>query len=1087
MAPTLAVYSDEKYAENLASTKKRIGNSNQMQSNKTPLRSLRKARRDDATSLSTVEKMDQPFKSLHRRLHDDGKDHKQDTTTRDKENYANAASSHGRHKWPQASTTTSKASSIYTPNLAVAAPQTPYLLLSLEMNRSTSDGADDSLLFSPAPPHVFQTKKRLSLQPTRLKSPPERIPAVSNVSSDRHIVLAASPADSADAFQRQEQESKLHHEEISTHATKAAFSNANHQTDPGACGLTMGVSRAPLTVRTNETKRSKPFKQNSKSNEVEVATFAQTSKPAEQTKFEADALTKVQLETVNTTTKRSIRPTACQSTAEPITVEIEASTSLHQAQVNDLETTVNRLKLPLIAAHRGSMTALGRNVASLTHSRQLPVETPLMHSPDVAALTESVACVKHWSTAKLPCSVLHPTRPATPLTTRGNGVCMDLSGVFFDAAQKTATKPPRNSSASMKGNTKIAVAEKQIVLENKQIGNEQADKQVQALTKWLNYLFYPSESIGEENTVEEENSRLALRSLVLHQRMAKGRLAAAGLYRSSDMVSVRKVVSAEIIRNRIALRTDRDLYANLDHRNKITSLLLSYSAPWLQLGLETVFNTVIHPNRPTQLSPQARHRGAVPVSVKKVPLSRLKLMLKNFIVNSVLSDDKVLAKYTGGKCKVPSGSFGERYRAELRTIVLQRLLVLFFFLDRAKIANVLEKAPTLFTRTSVVKSTRDVLLAFCRDFLKAEGDFVKHLSRVGLHVFFKQEAVNELDFTVTNLRVDLNDGVRLAHMTDLLTGASLLQKLRLPAVSRLQKFHNVGLSLDRLAESGVALNFVAPHHIVDGHREMVLKLLWSVIAHCCLRELLTVHQVQAEIARIQTLHGIPHQQSLRGNKDNLKEVLMQWCDVVCSRFGLAVEDLTNSFADGKAVCYLIHYYHPTLLRVDEIYPTSRDALVKNISSDTLLSNERANGILANSCMSELGGIPEMVPTCDTISPPEEKSMILCLTFLCSRLVESSIEIRASVMIQNCYRGHRTRILRQMKKTAAFRIWSAWRMNKINYYETQKRRFGASVRSIERFLAANRASLQLVRLHRLKWEKSNRAAFLVQVRECAWAR
>ena len=110
--------------------------------------------------------------------------------------------------------------------------------------------------------------------------------------------------------------------------------------------------------------------------------------------------------------------------------------------------------------------------------------------------------------------------------------------------------------------------------------------------------------------------------------------------------------------------------------------------------------------------------------------------------------------------------------------------------------------------------------------------------------------------------------------------------------------------------------------------------------------------------------------------------------------------------------------------------------------------------------------------------------MLCLTFLCSRLMESSIEIRACAMIQKCYRGHRNRILRQMKKAAAFRIWSAWRMNKSNYYETQKRRFGASVRSIEQFLVANRASLQLVRLHRLKWEKSNRAAFLVQVRESA---
>lgn len=56
------------------------------------------------------------------------------------------------------------------------------------------------------------------------------------------------------------------------------------------------------------------------------------------------------------------------------------------------------------------------------------------------------------------------------------------------------------------------------------------------------------------------------------------------------------------------------------------------------------------------------------------------------------------------------------------------------------------------------------------NFLKSERDFVKHLSRVGLKVHYQQqEAVNELEFTVSNLRVDWNDGVRLTRMTELVT------------------------------------------------------------------------------------------------------------------------------------------------------------------------------------------------------------------------------------------------------------------------------------------------------------------------------
>ena len=727
----------------------------------------------------------------------------------------------------------------------------------------------------------------------------------------------------------------------------------------------------------------------------------------------------------------------------------------------------------------------------------------------------TVASVKHWSAAKqqpdLTYSVIHPTNimpSATPFTSRGNGICMDLSDIFFDAAKKTATKkplPPRTqqkkkitaaaAAASSSKQTEHLTAKAEIEEAN---NDEWADKQVQTFSKWLNYLFYPNEGN------DDESETAALRTLVLHQQMAAARRNALSVYSSSDMVRVRKIVSSQVSRNRIALRTDQDLYANLNLRHKITSLLLNYSTPYLRLGLETLFGQVILPVDVTQFSPRRHHKQGVAIidndNSKKKQVPRIKLALKRFIVEKVLSDDKVLAKYNthggGNKCKVPSGSFGEKYRAELRTLVLYRLLVLIFFLDRLKMSSdnddVLEKnaPPMLFRTNSPVKSTRDVLLSFCRDFLKSQGDFVKHLSRIGLKIFYKQDSIDELDFTVRNLSVDLNDGVRLARMAELLTGASLLPKLRLPAVSRLQKFHNVGLALDCLSNAaGVPLDSVASHHVVDGHREMVLKLLWSVVFHCCLQDLVTVEQVQAEIARIQRLRGMPLQ-PVSVDDDaatDLKAVLVQWCDIVCSFFGRHVNDLTVSFDDGKAVCYLLHYYHPTLLRLDEILPTSRDHDTSTTllfqQETALLRNERSNGSLANKRMSELGGIPGMIPVCDTTSPPEEKSMLLCLTFLVSRLMESSVQVRACVMIQNCYRNHRERVMRARKLAAASAIFKSWRIHKSQYYAAQRNRYGPAVRVIEAFVLSHKPALRLLRLRRLAWEKSNWAAILVQV--CFW--
>ena len=482
----------------------------------------------------------------------------------------------------------------------------------------------------------------------------------------------------------------------------------------------------------------------------------------------------------------------------------------------------------------------------------------------------------------------------------------------------------------------------------------------------------------------------------------------------------------------------------------------------------------------------------------------MKLALKNFIIQRVLSDDKVLAKYTGGLCKVPSGRFEEKYRAELRSLVLYRLLVLFFFLDRAKQdKNLLDGTPRLFTKDALVKSTRDVLLSFCRNFLSAEGDFVKHLSRVGLKAYYRQEPVDELDFTITNLAVDLRDGVRLARMTEILTKAprnSLLSTLRLPAVSRLQKLHNVNVVLKRLRTVGVPVSNIAAHHLVDSHRERVLKLMWSIVAHCCLKDLVQVDRIEAEIEKIRLLGkrarfaptspitGSSAKKELLATSDPyseqiFKSLLVRWAKVVCSQFGLAVRDLTMSFADGRAVCYLIHYYHPNLLRRQEIYTSSRaypSGQPHSSSSEERLLGEQANSKLANKRMSELGGIPEMIPLCDTSHPPEAKSMLLCLAFLCSRLLESDAEIRSCVVIQNWYREFQNRRLVGRKNEAARFISLAWQRHRETYFSSMARMYGPSVAAIESFVHRNRGALQRMKDSRLEKELKTWAAVVVQV-------
>ena len=59
---------------------------------------------------------------------------------------------------------------------------------------------------------------------------------------------------------------------------------------------------------------------------------------------------------------------------------------------------------------------------------------------------------------------------------------------------------------------------------------------------------------------------------------------------------------------------------------------------------------------------------------------------------------------------------------------------------------------------------------------------------------------------------------------------TLSRKLRLPAVSRLQKVHNTEVVLASLGAAGChAATTASAKDIVDGHREATLALLWGIV------------------------------------------------------------------------------------------------------------------------------------------------------------------------------------------------------------------------------------------------------------------
>lgn len=127
----------------------------------------------------------------------------------------------------------------------------------------------------------------------------------------------------------------------------------------------------------------------------------------------------------------------------------------------------------------------------------------------------------------------------------------------------------------------------------------------------MNYTFQPSEDKEHEASLLEDaasgtdaSDRAALRTLILHRRMAQVRARANDLFVGDKMQTIQRVILIEVSKRRLKLRVDRDMYADLTLRGQITSLLLSYSTPWLRLGLETLYGETISPESPNHFSPQ---------------------------------------------------------------------------------------------------------------------------------------------------------------------------------------------------------------------------------------------------------------------------------------------------------------------------------------------------------------------------------------------------------------------------------------------------------------------------------------------------
>ncbi|XP_003264552.1 abnormal spindle-like microcephaly-associated protein isoform X2 [Nomascus leucogenys] len=659
------------------------------------------------------------------------------------------------------------------------------------------------------------------------------------------------------------------------------------------------------------------------------------------------------------------------------------------------------------------------------------------------------------------------------------------------------------------------------------------EKQEQGFTWWLNFILTPDDftvktNISEVNAatlllgIENQHKisvpraptkeEMSLRAYTARCRLNRLRRAACRLFTSEKMVKAIKKLEIEIEARRLIVRKDRHLWKDVGERQKVLNWLLSYNPLWLRIGLETTYGELI------SLEDNSDVTG-----------------LAMFILNRLLWNPDIAAEYRHPT--VPH-LYRDGHEEALSKFTLKKLLLLVCFLDYAKISRLIDHDPCLFCKDAEFKASKEILLAFSRDFLSGEGDLSRHLGLLGLPVNHVQTPFDEFDFAVTNLAVDLQCGVRLVRTVELLTqNWDLSKKLRIPAISRLQKMHNVDIVLQVLKSRGIELsdehgNTILSKDIVDRHREKTLRLLWKIAFAFQVDISLNLDQLKEEIAFLKHTKGIKKTISLlschyddlinkkKGKRDsgsfeqyseNIK-LLMDWVNAVCSFYNKKVENFTVSFSDGRVLCYLIHHYHPCYVPFDAICQrttqtvecTQTGSVVLNSSSESddssldmslkafdhentselykeLLENEKKNFHLVRSAVRDLGGIPAMINHSDMSNTiPDEKVVITYLSFLCARLLDLRKEIRAARLIQTTWRKYKlkTDLKRHQETDKAARIIQSAVINFLAKQRLRKRVNAALV--IQKHWRRVLAQRKLLMLKKEKLEKvQNKAASLIQ--------
>ncbi|KAJ0177100.1 hypothetical protein K1T71_007109 [Dendrolimus kikuchii] len=420
---------------------------------------------------------------------------------------------------------------------------------------------------------------------------------------------------------------------------------------------------------------------------------------------------------------------------------------------------------------------------------------------------------------KVPMSVVRKSIKSKPSFKSKNS----LGGKTVDTTFESNKTVNQNISYNQIGNVFSESLTIDPFLSDKYYYDEEAVSKIETeFRRWLNYILTPHADLDSDVEqkidigkawVENRNKEIPLAptreqaSSAYHNshRLDSLRRSARALLVSNNIVQVVQKLNTQIEKKLIAIRTDRNLHLDIGLQKTIMELLLSYNPLWLRIGLEAIYGLVL------PLKSNSDIEG-----------------LTSFIIQRMFKNP--FLKNKNSKSSAPNMLL-PAYMEAIKKFTLKKFFLLVFFLDQAKQRKLIAHDPCLFCRNSICKESREIIIRFTRDLIAGIGDITKHLRPLGYVVSHKQSYLDEYKYAVQNIAVDIRDGVRLTKVMEIiLMKNGLMCQLRTPAISRLQKIHNVQVALNALNESDFVIDGdITASDIADGHREKTLSLLWQII------------------------------------------------------------------------------------------------------------------------------------------------------------------------------------------------------------------------------------------------------------------